>query len=445
MLEAAHRRHGHLPWARLFEPAIRLAEEGFAVSERLHRQLAADPALRGDPQALAYFYGAGGQAHPVGYRLRNPALAWILSAIAERGSAALHEGPVAEDLVLRVRQHLANPGVMSLADLAAYEPRLRTPLCTRWRERWQICGFPPPSSGHLAIMQMLGIMDHLPQAREPLVDGRPSPDWLHAYTEAARLAYADRAQYVADPDFVAPPAGRWTSLLDEPYLQARAALVGAMSMKRAEAGQPLGERRSLVPHARDTEQGTSHLSIVDAQGRAVSLTTTIEAVFGARLMADGGTGLPGGYLLNNELTDFSASPRDARGWPIANRVQGGKRPRSSMSPTLVFDAHDGRLLMSLGSPLGAAIPHLVARTLVAALAWNQDPLAAIALPHVASFNGPTLLEAGRYPERTLQALRARGHEVQEVDLPSGLQVIRRTPQGWSGASDPRREGQVLGD
>jgi gamma-glutamyltranspeptidase/glutathione hydrolase len=318
-------------------------------------------------------------------------------------------------------------------------------MCNVWRLTWWVCGFPPPSSGHLAIMQMLGLLEQLPTVPNAFVQGQPSPDWLHGYLESARLAYADRAQYVADPEFVAPPAGRWTSLLDKTYLAQRAQLVGPSSMKRATAGQPRGEPQSFAPQPAQAEYGTSHISVVDEQGRAVSMTTTIEAIFGARVMADGGTGLPGGYLLNNQLTDFSAAPSDERGWPIANRVQPGKRPRSSMSPTLVFDAKDGRLLMSLGSPLGQAIPHLVAKTLIASFEWNLDPLAAIRLPNFASFNGPSLLETGQYLGPTRQALIARGHEVQDNDLTSGLQVIRRTPEGWQGASDPRRDGRVLAD
>ncbi|MBL8329517.1 MAG: gamma-glutamyltransferase family protein [Rubrivivax sp.] len=445
MLDAAHRRHGRLPWARLLEPAIALAEQGFPVSQRLHTQLAADQALRRDPQALAYFYGADQQPHPVGHVLRNPALAQILRQIGAQGSRALHEGPLAADLVARVRGHAGNPGRMTEADLAAYEPRLRAPLCTMWQQRWWICGFPPPSSGHLALMQMLGLMDQLPPVREPLAQGLPTPDWLHAYTEAARLAYADRAQFVADPDFVAPPAGRWSSLLEPPYLKERAALIGPQSMRRAAPGQPRAEALSHAPQADTAEAGTSHISVVDGRGQAVSMTTTIEGVFGARLMADGGTGLPGGYLLNHQLTDFSAEPMDARGWPIANRLQPGKRPRSSMSPTLVFDARDGRLLMSLGSPLGQVIPHLVAKALIGSLQWNLDPQQAIALPNFGSFNGPTVLEKGRFPPETRQALLARGHELQEIDIASGLQLIRRSAQGWEGASDPRREGWVSGD
>lgn len=446
LLEAVHRRHGRLPWARLFEPAIRWSEAGFPVSQRLHAQLARETALRDDAQSRAYFYRPDGQPHAVGHRLRNPALAEILRRIARDGSRALHEGPVAADLVARVRGHPTNPGRLDAADLAAYRSIQRTPMCTGWKAGLRVCGFPPPSSGHIALMQMLGILEQLPALAQPLdAQGLPGADWLHRYTEAARLAYADRALYVADPDFVAAPAGRWTALLDERYLKTRAALIGERSMGRATAGQPRGEPIALAAPSEGVETGTSHLGIVDAQGHAVSMTTSIEAAFGARLMADGGTGRPGGFLLNNQLTDFSALPADAQGRPVANRVQPGKRPRSSMSPTLVFDDRGGRLLLNVGSPLGQAIPHLVAKALVASIEWQLDPLAAIALPNFASFNGPTVLEAGRFPAATRQALQQRGHELVDSDLASGLQLIRRTPLGWTGASDPRREGRVLGD
>ena len=445
MLEAAHRRHGRLPWARLFESAIALAETGFAVGARLHGQLLADPHLRKASLARDYFYRPDGSPHPVGHVLRNPALAAVLRAVASHGSDALHRGPVAVDLVARVRGH-AVPGTLSEADLAAYAPRQREPICTHWLEIYRVCGFPPPSSGHLAVMQILGMLERLPTPAPGLQDGLPSPAWLHAYTEAARLAFADRAEYVADPDFVEAPGGDWKTLLAGAYLQQRATLIGPQSMQVARPGQPPG----LAPGARapmpeQPEHGTSHISVVDGEGRAVALTSTIEAQFGARVMADGGTGLPGGYLLNNQLTDFSFTPADAAGRPVANRLQAGKRPRSSMSPTLVFDARDGRLLMSLGSPGGPAIIHFTAKTLLGTLAWGLDAQRAIELPNFGSFNGPTVLEAGRFPAATVEALRARGHRVIETALPSGVQAIQRTPAGWHGGADPRREGAVRGD
>ena len=452
MLEEAHRRHGRLPWAGLFEPAVALAEQGFAVSPRMHALLKAETALRQYPPAAAYFYRADGEPHPVGHVLRNLALAAVLRQIAARGSAALHQGPVAEDLVRRVREHPTNPGRMSLADLAAYTVQVREPLCTPWRT-WRVCGFPPPSSGHLAVMQILGIVDHLGAAVPgALSGGRPGADFLHRYTEAARLAYADRALYVADPAFVPAPGGRWEQMLDPAYLRERAAQVGERSMGVATAGVPPAWQRAasaprplFAAQPAQPEGGTSHISIVDADGRALAMTTTIEAVWGARILADGGTGLPGGYLLNNELTDFSFAPADAQGRPIANRVQPGKRPRSSMSPTLVFDAASGALRMSAGSPGGAAIIHFTAKTLLGTLAFGLGAQRAINLPNFGSLNGPTLLERGRFDAATVDALKARGHAVQEVEMTSGLQAIERTPSGWFGGADPRREGIAMGD
>ena len=444
MLEATHKLHGKLPWARLFEPAIALADRGFTVSPRLHTMLGRDRLLLRDPQARAYFFDATGRPHPVGHVLRNPALAEVLRAIAARGSEAITRGSMAADLVGRVRAH-AVPGALTEADLAAYRPRQRDPICTDWLERWRVCGFPPPSSGHLAVMQILGMLERTPGLPAGLDGGVPSADWLHAYTEAARLAYADRAQFVADPDFVPAPGGDWRTLLADGYLRQRAALIGPQSMKAVAPGQPAPARIAFAPMSDQVEVGTSHISVVDGEGRAVALTTSIEAAFGARLMSDGGTGKGGGFLLNNQMTDFAAAPTDGQGRPVANRIEPGKRPRSSMSPTLVFDKRDGALVMSLGSPGGAAIIHFVAKTLVGSLQWGLDAQRAIALPNFANFSGPTVLETGLFPRATLDALRSRGHGVAEFELTSGVQAIQRTPTGWHGGADPRREGVAQGD
>ena len=445
MLEAAHRAQGALPWARLIQPAIDLAEQGFALSPRMHTLLKSSPSLRQDPQAAAYFFRPDGQPHPVGHRLRNPALVEVLRRIAAQGSAAFYQGPVAADIAARVQRHASNPGRLTTADLAAYSVKQREPICTGWLQHYRVCGMPPPSSGHLAVMQILGTLAALPAEAPALADGLPSADWLHAYTEAARLAFADRDLYLADPDFVAPPAGRWDSLLAPAYLRERAALIGPRSLPRAPAGQPSAQRSAWAPQAEQPEHGTSHISIVDAQGRGLAMTTTIEAVWGAHLMSDGGTGLAGGFLLNNELSDFSMTPSDAQGRPVANRVQPGKRPRSSMSPTLVFDNRDGRLLMSLGSPGGAAIIHFTAKTLIGTLDWGLDAQRAIDLPNFGSFGGPLALEAGRFPAATVEALKARGHRVVQTELTSGLQALQRSAGGWHGGADPRREGVVMGD
>jgi gamma-glutamyltranspeptidase/glutathione hydrolase len=447
MLEVAHRQHGRLPWAQLLAPAITLAEQGFRVSPRLHALLQADALLKKDPLALRFFYQADGQAWPVGHVLRNPEYAHVLRGIAQAGSRALHEGPVAAAMVARTAQ-APRPGTLSLQDLASYQPRMREALCfdhTAVSRGYRICGFPPPSSGQIAIGQILGMLDHTTAQGPDLSGGLPSPDWLHRYTEASRLAFADRAQYVADPEFVSAPAGDWRSLMAPGYLRERSQLIGAQAMKAAPAGQPGGKTTSFAPMPTQTEYGTSHISVVDAQGRAVAMTTTIEAAFGSRRMVTTDPTRPGGFLLNNELTDFSLAPADAQGRPIANRVEPGKRPRSSMSPTLVFDKATGQLLMSGGSPGGAAIIHYTAKLLTGTLHWGLNAQQAIDLPNFGSLGGPTLLEAQRFDRSTVDALKARGHEVREMEMTSGLQAIERTPKGWFGGADPRREGVVLGD
>ncbi|MCV2356297.1 gamma-glutamyltransferase family protein [Paucibacter sp. B2R-40] len=449
MLELAHRKYGTLPWARLFEPAIRLSENGFELGARMHQMLVMDPQIKTDPQALKYFFDANGAPLPIGTLLRNPALAEVLRMVAKGGAEAFMRGPVAADIVRRVRGHASNPGLLSEADMAGYKPQLRAPICTDWRETWRVCGFPPPSSGHLAVMQMLGMTAQQSAAQSLDAIGLPNAAWLNRYAQAANLAFADRAQFVADPDFVAAPGGDWASLLAPDYLRQRAQLIGPRSSGVAKAGQPGAVKTAYAAQVAQPEHGTSHISVIDAQGRAVSMTTTIETVFGARIMSDGGTGLTGGFLLNNQLTDFALNPRDAAGQPVANRLEPGKRPRSSMAPTLVFDRRDGRLLMTLGSPGGAAIIHYVAKTLIATHDWGMDVQQAIALPNFGAFNGPTLLESDLFPGSTAAGLRALGHEVLERDLTSGLQAIMRRPAqaggGWLGGADPRREGVVRGD
>ena len=449
MLEMAHQQHGKLPWAKLFEPAITLAQSGFKVSARLSGLLGTEQHLKKDPVAAAYFYQADGKPHPVGHNLRNPAYGDVLRQIAARGSKALLEGDIAQAMVDKVQKHATNPGQLSLADLAGYKAVKRAPICSDYRANnhdFRICGFPPPSSGAIAVGQILGLLANTNAAALPLRDGLPGADWLHLYTEAARLAFADRAQYLGDPAFVQPPAGNWMSLLEPAYLAQRAALIGqapgAQSMKVAKPGTPGGVKTSYAPMPDQAEYGTSHISIVDSFGNAIAMTTTIEDGFGARQMVRG-------FLLNNELTDFSFAPTDASGAPIANRVQPGKRPRSSMAPTLVFDKATGALVMSGGSPGGALIIHYTAKTLYGVLNWGMLPQQAINLPNFASLNGPSVLEEKRFPAATIDALKARGAEVREANMTSGLQAITRgqahgTPL-WMGGADPRREGIVMGD
>ncbi|WP_371860160.1 gamma-glutamyltransferase [Halovibrio variabilis] len=445
MLEKAHAEHGELSWEALFTPAITLAEEGFAVSNRLHTSLANDEYLRQDSLASQFYYDAEGEPIAVGETLKNPALADIFRRVAAQGSAALYEGDVAEDIAERVQNHPERPGELMLEDISGYEALEREPLCTPWQQ-WEVCGFPPPSSGHLTVMQILGLLDQQPLLEAPLDDGAPSSGWLHQFLEASRLAFADRGRYIADPDFVEAPGGDWSTMLAPDYLEQRSELIEETSMgDTAKPGNPGELAVSWASQPEQPEYGTSHISIIDADGNAVAMTTTIEQAFGSRIMSDGGTGLAGGFLLNNELTDFSFEP-EVDGEPVANRVEAGKRPRSSMSPTLVFDQDSGELVASLGSPGGAAIIHYTARTLVALRDWGLNAQEALNLPHAITLGGDVFVEEGRFSEATLEGLRERGHTVSERKLTSGLQAIRRLEDGsLFGGADPRREGVVRGD
>ena len=442
MLEMAHKQHGRLPWARLFEPATGLAELGFAMSPRLHTLLAAEKALARAPVARDFFYAADGTPRAVGTLVRNPALALTLRQIARDGADAFYRGPIADDIVAAVRGHPVNPGLLSRADLSDYRAVERQPLCSDYRQ-WRVCGMGPPSSGGLAIAQMLGMLEHHDLASlAPAAGPTPQPtvQAVHLMSEAARLAYADRALYVADPDFVQVDT---RALLDPAYLRARGALIGERSMGRASAGVPRGAPTALAPDASPPRVATSHISAVDRFGNAIAMTTSIEDAFGARVMVRG-------FLLNNQLTDFSFAPREGT-VPIANRVQPGKRPRSSMAPTLVFDRASGELVAALGSPGGSQIINYVAKTLVGVLDWQMSIDQAIALPNFGSRNGPTELEQGPAAASLADALRARGHDVRLVLMTSGLQGIVRLrdgagrPAGWAGGADPRREGVALGD
>jgi gamma-glutamyltranspeptidase / glutathione hydrolase len=441
MLEMAHRQYGKLPWPALFMPAIKLADNGFAVSPRLHTLLASEQYLKKDPLAAAYFYDGAGQPRPAGYLLKNPELAQVLREIASGGADAFYQGRIARDIAAKVQGHPTNPGGLSTADIAGYRAKVRAPVCSDYRA-WTVCGMPPPSSGGIAIAQMLGMLESRDLRRLAPQDGALDPEAVHLFAEAGRLAYADRARYVADTDFVPLPGNGVAALLDKQYLAGRAALIGERSMGVAQPGTPPGSR--ALAWGRDTSPelpSTSHISIVDGNGNALSMTTTIEDAFGARLMVDG-------FLLNNELTDFSFDEADANG-PIANRVQPGKRPRSSMAPTLVFARGSNKLLLATGSPGGSAIINYVAKVLVGTMDWGLNVQQAISLPNFGSRNGPTELEQGRVSESLIEALKAKGHNVRVMAQTSGLQGIMRInahgEEMWFGGADPRREGTVVGD
>ena len=444
MLKQAHEIHGVLPWRDLFTPAITLAENGFKVSPRLNQLLAGEDAFRDDDIASQFYYDENNEARPVGYELKNPALADILRRVANQGIGEFYQSEIAEDIVNRIRSH-ERPGNMTVADINNYPAQdfETRALCNDWKS-YNICGFPPPSSGHIAIMQMLGILEQMESSESDFENGLMTAEWMHNYLEAAKLAFADRAKYIGDWDFVDAPAGDWNSLMDPAYLDERADLIGDQSMGTAEPGNPGEIKAMLGVQPYQPESGTSHISIVDRDGNMVSMTTTIESGFGSRIMSDGGTGLPGGFILNNELTDFSLSPVDEDGNPMANRVEPGKRPRSSMSPSLVFDRESGNVLASVGSPGGAAIIHYTAKAIIGMYDWDLNAQDTINLPNFANFNGASALEEDRFPADFIELLREMGHEIRTQPMTSGIQAIQVTEDGYFGGADPRREGVVMG-
>ena len=440
MLELAHKQHGKLAWATLFGPAIKLSQDGFPVSQRLNGLLKWDQALRRDPVAAAYFYDKNGQPWPVGHVLKNLELARTLREIAAGGADAFYHGRLARDIAAKVASHPTNPGKLTARDIAAYQAKVRAPVCSDYKA-WTVCGMPPPSSGGIAIAQMLGILETRDISRFPPVGGVPDARAIHLFTEAGRLAYADRNRYVADTDFVPLPGAGIASLLDKGYLAQRAALIGERSMGRAVAGTPPGMQVAWGLDNALQRPSTSHLVAVDAFGGGLSMTTSVEDAFGARQMVDG-------FLLNNQLTDFSFDAQDSSG-PIANRVEAGKRPRSAMSPTLVFEKGTKKLVLATGSPGGSSIINYVAKVLVGTMDWGLNVQQAISLPNFGSRNGPTELEKGRAPAAQVEALQAMGHEVRVIEQNSGLQgIMRLNAHGkdfWFGGADPRREGMVRGD
>lgn len=427
LLDLVYRNHGRTLWPRLFAPALRLAVEGFPLSPRLHKLLAEDRFLRDDPVARRLYYEADGRPKPIGAQIVNRAYGFVLLALAQHGTKIFYEGPIAHDIVAAVRSHAKNPGDLSEADFVAYKPVEREPVCGERLGGYRVCGMPPPSSGGVAVLQMLTFAEGL-AGRAP-----QSPDSVHRFAESGRLTFADRARHMADPAFFDVPV---KALLAPAYLAARAQLIRAeASMGRATAGE-LSSKQSLGDDAAAELPATTHLSIVDSEGNAVSLTSSIEAVFGSRIMVHG-------FLLNNQLTDFSFRPEEG-GKPVANRVEAGKRPLSSMAPTVIYD-QAGRLAGVLGSPGGSQIINYVAKTVLALLAWNLTPGEAVALSHFGSRNGPTELERGTDAERLRPALEKLGHAVTIHDMTSGLSVIVRRGDEWVGAADPRREGMARGE
>jgi gamma-glutamyltranspeptidase / glutathione hydrolase len=430
MLERVQRRYGKLPWASLFQPAITLARDGFPISEKLHGELARDKLFPPDGAARAYFYEPDGTAKPAGTILKNPEFAATLTAIAKQGADAFYKGPIADDIVAAADHAWVNPSDMTRADMSGYQAKERPPICGFYRQ-YKLCGMGPPSSGGVAVLELLGLLQPFDLKHQV-----NTPEAWNLFAQASRLAYADRDRYVGDPDFVHVPVA---GMIDRTYLATRAKLIDPQHFAagRVEPGEPPGLHADNWGRDQTPEfPSTSNMAIIDPAGNALAMTTTIEFAFGAHLMVRG-------FLLNNELTDFSYVPEND-GKPVANRVEGGKRPRSSMSPTLVFDKK-GKLVMSIGSAGGAAIITDVAKTLVATLDWNFSMQQAMDLPNVSNRNGATDVEAAHGADALAAALTAAGHEVRRSGRNSGLSGVRVTPQGFDGAADDRRAGTALGD
>ena len=429
LLEEMHGRWGTQDWAALIQPTIDLAETGFEISPRMAASIAGamDRDLAKFDETRAYFFEEDGSPKAAGTLLQNPAFAETLRLIAAEGSAPFYDGPIAQDIVAAVQTE-TNAGILTPEDLSSYQVIERAPVCVPYRT-YEVCGMGPPTSGGLTVGQILGMLGEFDVAA--LGAG---PEAWHLYIEAAKLAYADRGLYMADADYVDMPT---EGLVDPQYLASRAGEIdpGAAMEKGAPGTPPWQEGQLWAPDLTRERPGTSHFSIVDAAGNIVSMTTTIETGFGSRVMTNG-------FLLNNELTDFSRAPMDAEGKPIANRVEGGKRPRSSMSPTIVME--DGAPKLVTGSPGGSRIINYVAGSIIRILDWGMDPQEALNAGHVVNRNGATDLEEGTEAANLAPALEALGHEVNIRNLNSGLHVILIDEGSYIGAADPRREGVALG-
>lgn len=431
MFELVHADYGRLPWATLLQPAIRLAETGFPISPRLHALLERDQHLRQMPQARALFYTESGAAKPVGSLLVNAPFAAVLRRVAAEGADVFYKGQIAADIVTAVR-NAPNPGGMVPEDLAAYRAKERDPVCAPYRI-YRVCSMPPPSSA-VNMLQALGILSHFDLAQlAPL-----SPEAVHLIAQAERLGYADRDVYVGDPDHVRMPLEGMT---ERGYLAGRARLLDPArgSMQPAMPGEPPSRHGALPAYGHDRAielPSTTHVSTVDAARNAVAMTATIENVFGSKQMVHG-------FLLNNQLTDFSAEAEE-NGRAVANRIEPGKRPRSSMAPTVVFNA-DGSLRLVVGSPGGSRILGYVAQTVIGVLDWKLDIQQAISLPHYLDRNTGLELEEGTAAAALAETMRARGHKASVIDLNSGLQGIEiRSDGSLLGGADPRREGVAVG-
>jgi gamma-glutamyltranspeptidase / glutathione hydrolase len=427
MLELAHARHGRLPWAELLQPAIRAAETELPMPRRMVRESRNNFSLRWFADTRRKFVTPAGAPEPV---LHNPQYGATLRILAQHGPRAFYEGEIAAGVVERAGRRWPWRSDLELADLRDYRALERAPVCGRYRQ-WMVCGAPPPASGGVAMLQALGMLEHFPLAEL----GPGSVGAMHLLVEAHRLAFADRERYIGDPDFVDVPT---EALLEAAYLARRAGLIDP---HRAMPHAPPGEPARLIARQDGGIQataagGTSHFSIIDAHGNAVALTASIEAPFGSRMSS-------GGFLLNNQLTDFSFAARDGRR-PHPNAVAPGKRPRSSMSPLIVMD-EAGQLRLVIGARGGPRIIAHVLKVVVAVLDWGLDIQEAIALPNFVHLADRVELERGSELAARAREFRALGHAVRYADLPSGLHGIEPAATGWRGGADPRLEGVARGD
>ena len=455
MLMDVHQQHGKTAWRDLFAPAVTLADDGFDISPRLASAIAdAAPKLKVDPQAAAYFLNSDGSPKTADTKLTNPAYSKTLGVVAS-DPESFYTGDIARAIVAAAADTSGGrtPSLMTTEDLAGYTAKVREPICMPYRGK-EICGMPPPSSGGIAVAATLGILDHFPMNEHQPTDmdrngGKPSVMGVHLISEAERLAYADRDKYVADTDFVPLPGGTPNTLLNSAYLAQRAALISEQrSMGTAKPGEFGASPSTPAPVP---EHGTSQISVVDSQGNAAALTTTVESQFGSFHMVDG-------FILNNQLTDFSAEPVGPDGMPVPNRVEPGKRPRSTMAPTLIFEksgAGRGPLFATLGSPGGAVIIQFVVKSVVGIIDWGMDPQQTVGMVDFGAANTPKTNVGGEHPnidpadngdhDPLVQGLRKLGHQVDLADQSSGLSAIVRGSPGWTGGADPRREGLVMGD
>ncbi|MEY3938840.1 MAG: hypothetical protein RL659_1681 [Pseudomonadota bacterium] len=472
MLELIHQDHGQKPWDTLFDPAIQLATNGFGISGRMADAIAgAKNDLLRDPDAAAYFLNADSSPKALGTLIKNPDYAQTLSSIAKGGANAFYTGPIAQSIVNKIKVTSSGganpvaitPGLTELSDLANYKAIKREPVCTTYRNYW-VCGMGPPSSGGIAVAQSLGILENFDLSASQYLPtvvnsegGKPSVAAVHLISESQRLAYADRNKYVADTDFVPLPGNGVSSMVAKDYLKTRAALISTTkSMGTAQAG--VFSTATALGSSAAEGNGTTHMSIVDKHGNALVMTTTIESGMGSYHFTRG-------FLLNNQLTDFSFEPSDASGL-IANRIGPLKRPRSSMAPTLVLtkatDGSRGDFVMATGSPGGASIIQFVVKTVVSALDWKLDAQQATSMVNFGAANSSTTGVGGEHPsidvtnsglnDPLLVGLRSLGHTVSYSAQSSGVSTIIRAPAAWNaglptlwGGADPRREGIALGD